>query len=204
VLLVDSEIEEYNNDMVDDLIPFSSCVACHNLTRVSANWLDKALVDKKAKPSRCPVCSSRNSSKKRQDKLKRAASLNLSHSKEEWQDILKKYHDKCLACGSGDAIVKDHIVPLDKGGDDSASNLQPLCSTCNSRKALKTIDFRPDHSSLISSEPLQRIKPNRATRERVVNLIAYLHDKKEEHQQAIQKIDKRLEDAQLKLKSMDP
>lgn len=40
----------------------------------------------------------------------------------------------CQMCGSEDRLTVDHIVPRVLGGDDSLSNLQVLCSTCNSSK----------------------------------------------------------------------
>lgn len=39
--------------------------------------------------------------------------------------------DKCALCGATENITKDHIVPLSRGGWTCASNLQPLCATCN-------------------------------------------------------------------------
>ena len=40
----------------------------------------------------------------------------------------------CQRCGSEERLTVDHIVPRILGGDDSMSNLQVLCSTCNSSK----------------------------------------------------------------------
>jgi 5-methylcytosine-specific restriction endonuclease McrA len=40
----------------------------------------------------------------------------------------------CQACGSDERLSVDHIVPRVLGGDDSPSNLQVLCSSCNSSK----------------------------------------------------------------------
>ena len=61
----------------------------------------------------------------------------------QWKAICAKYGNKCLCCGSPE-IHLDHIKPLSKGGEHTASNVQPLCGSCNSKKMAKTIDYRPD------------------------------------------------------------
>ena len=42
--------------------------------------------------------------------------------------------DECLACGSTDTLVLDHVVPISWGGADKPANLQTLCHMCNSLK----------------------------------------------------------------------
>ncbi|MFD9248513.1 HNH endonuclease [Streptomyces bottropensis] len=61
----------------------------------------------------------------------------------EWRQILAQYGHRCLACGSDGPLTIDHIVPVSKGGANTAANVQPLCSTCNTSKGTKTIDYRP-------------------------------------------------------------
>lgn len=67
-------------------------------------------------------------------------------SNEEWETIKAQYGNKCLGCGTPESEVLltiDHIIPISKGGRNDASNVQPLCQSCNSRKHAKTIDYRP-------------------------------------------------------------
>lgn len=64
---------------------------------------------------------------------------------EDWKEILTRYQNRCLCCGvSGgeEKLTADHVVPLSKGGSHDASNIQPLCHSCNSRKGTKIIDYR--------------------------------------------------------------
>lgn len=66
-------------------------------------------------------------------------------SVEEWGGILRRFGNKCLACGRGAdeiTISVDHVVPLSKGGTNSIDNIQPLCRSCNSKKHAKIIDYR--------------------------------------------------------------
>lgn len=57
-----------------------------------------------------------------------------SHTLEEWESLCDKYDNKCAACGSGEKLTKDHVIPLSKGGSDYIQNIQPLCRSCNSKK----------------------------------------------------------------------
>lgn len=65
-----------------------------------------------------------------------------SFTKQEWNDLLQAYGNRCLRCGSADKISADHIVPISKGGTNDIYNIQPLCKSCNSIKHTQTINYR--------------------------------------------------------------
>jgi len=46
----------------------------------------------------------------------------------------------CQMCGSEERLSVDHIIPRVLGGNDSLSNLQCLCSSCNSSKGGRFFD----------------------------------------------------------------
>ncbi len=59
------------------------------------------------------------------------------HSQEEWENLKVQYNWSCPSCKRSEPSIKltrDHVIPLSKGGLDSIENIQPLCSSCNSRK----------------------------------------------------------------------
>jgi 5-methylcytosine-specific restriction endonuclease McrA len=72
--------------------------------------------------------------------------LDKHFTAQEWKEILNKYENKCLCCGSTENITVDHIIPLSCGGTNIKDNLQPLCLTCNIRKHTKTIDYRDENN----------------------------------------------------------
>ena len=61
----------------------------------------------------------------------------------DWVDLCNKYENKCLCCGSKkDKLTIDHVIPLILGGTNTIENIQPLCGSCNSKKGIKTTDYR--------------------------------------------------------------
>ena len=61
---------------------------------------------------------------------------------QEWKEVLVKYGEFCLHCGSTEHITIDHVIALSQGGSNTKNNLQPLCKTCNCSKGIKAIDYR--------------------------------------------------------------
>ena len=77
-------------------------------------------------------------------RVQRVAGAAGACTEAEWQEIVARAGSRCLRCGASGAdvpLTKDHIVPLAKGGTNYASNLQPLCRSCNSWKGNREIDF---------------------------------------------------------------
>lgn len=42
---------------------------------------------------------------------------------------------RCVKCGSREKLEYDHIVPLSKGGSNTARNIELLCESCNRKKS---------------------------------------------------------------------
>ena len=49
------------------------------------------------------------------------------------------FGNKCVACNSPDNLHADHNIPLKRGGTNWASNLVPLCASCNCSKGATTL-----------------------------------------------------------------
>lgn len=46
---------------------------------------------------------------------------------------------RCVKCGSQEKLEYDHIIPLAKGGSNTARNIQLLCENCNRSKGANLI-----------------------------------------------------------------
>jgi len=84
----------------------------------------------------------------RSERLKKARQKG-THTEDEWQKLQQICNNKCVICGvekgnsHGNALCKDHIIPICLGGSDSIDNIQPICRNCNTGKTNKQIDARP-------------------------------------------------------------
>jgi 5-methylcytosine-specific restriction endonuclease McrA len=63
----------------------------------------------------------------------------------EWSALKAFYNHACLCCGKREPEIRltvDHVIPLEKGGSNFISNIQPLCASCNSAKGANSTDYR--------------------------------------------------------------
>ena len=92
---------------------------------------DRALNDYIAKEYAINTEYSRDLS--RTEKLRRE--LKPRHKK----IVLERDQYRCVHCDSHKNLCVDHKTPIAKGGDNSTSNLQTLCRSCNSSKGAKSM-----------------------------------------------------------------
>jgi hypothetical protein len=82
---------------------------------------------------------------RRNKRLERAKSrvsviqTNVSRRKPIADDIKvfvwKRDAGRCVKCGSRERLEYDHIIPIAKGGSNTARNIQLLCERCNREKS---------------------------------------------------------------------
>ncbi len=60
----------------------------------------------------------------------------------EWETLCNWFGNVCLRCGASAPLTVDHVVPLNIGGANDITNLQPLCVSCNSSKRDTLADYR--------------------------------------------------------------
>jgi 5-methylcytosine-specific restriction endonuclease McrA len=76
------------------------------------------------------------------------------YTPEEWTALKALYDHRCLCCGRREPEIRlepDHVIPLVKHGPNLIGNIQPLCKTCNRRKAAKTTDYRWPRIKIVNS-----------------------------------------------------
>lgn len=75
--------------------------------------------------------------------MSKRSSLSNTGSTSAWRKIRQSVINRdgcCQMCGTEERLSVDHIVPRHLGGDDNVTNLQVLCSSCNSSKGGRFFD----------------------------------------------------------------
>lgn len=58
----------------------------------------------------------------------------------EWQMMQAVHMWACSYCGVfGVKLTRDHVIPLNRGGEHNIKNIVPACLQCNSSKGDKTV-----------------------------------------------------------------
>lgn len=50
------------------------------------------------------------------------------------REVFRRDGGRCAACGSGELLQFDHVIPVALGGSSTPANLQLLCAPCNRDK----------------------------------------------------------------------
>lgn len=50
------------------------------------------------------------------------------------REVWRRDQGRCIQCGSQERLEIDHMIPVSKGGSNTARNLQLLCEMCNRSK----------------------------------------------------------------------
>lgn len=83
---------------------------------------------------------------KRNERVAPPPTTRRRFSREERIALRRRQNSRCMYCGvtlNRNNLSIDHIQPLDRGGPDTAANLQATCKYCNSRKGNQTdAEFR--------------------------------------------------------------
>ncbi len=53
------------------------------------------------------------------------------------REVWRRDQGRCVKCESRDKLEFDHIIPVSKGGSNTARNVELLCQDCNRRKSNK-------------------------------------------------------------------
>jgi 5-methylcytosine-specific restriction endonuclease McrA len=78
-------------------------------------------------------------------RARRSAAKAGDFTEEEWLAIKERHAFRCLCCGRVEPEIRleaDHVVAVEQNGPHVASNIQPLCRTCNAAKGTKATDYR--------------------------------------------------------------
>lgn len=59
---------------------------------------------------------------------------------DQWEEIKASQKYRCAMCHKKKPLTRDHIIPITKGGQHTASNIQALCRSCNTKKGNRLLE----------------------------------------------------------------
>jgi hypothetical protein len=68
----------------------------------------------------------------------RANEITISDTIREWERE-QELPKLCVFCGTKDDLSTDHLIPKNRGGDDTADNLVLACKSCNASRGDKGV-----------------------------------------------------------------
>lgn len=81
----------------------------------------------------------------------RARKASVPHERYSPKAIFEKHNWLCVYCGEP-AKALDHVIPLFRGGSDTAKNLVAACRSCNSSKGHKLLsEWTPPKSRVMTN-----------------------------------------------------
>ncbi len=69
----------------------------------------------------------------------KSPSVNRRISTQTKNAVWRRDRGRCVDCGSQARLEFDHIIPVSKGGSNTARNIQLLCEKCNRKKSDKIL-----------------------------------------------------------------
>ena len=136
----------------------SKCIREHTLSHDRERASQKTRNSLKVKP--CKVCGivgsltlkkrycvecrraralerGRKTAKEQKQKRRAAkAGVRFEFSERAWKELLVAFGNRCAYCNRVDnALTKDHVTPISRGGEHTAENIVPACRRCNGRKS---------------------------------------------------------------------
>ncbi|MFC1574416.1 HNH endonuclease [Candidatus Latescibacterota bacterium] len=98
----------------------------------------------------CSKCRSKLENRERKEKFDSFINENIDNSsvqttsrnrrtipKAVQREVWRRDEGKCVYCGSQRDLEYDHVIPVSKGGSNTARNIQLLCEKCNGEKSDK-------------------------------------------------------------------
>jgi hypothetical protein len=103
----------------------------------------------------------------------------LKSGRMSWSNLTREFKHEisrghsCVYCGSASGIQLDHVIPISKGGPDTADNMVMVCRACNASKGDKDL-----YHWWVYEKHLDKDEIPRAAVGRYLKLIYDMHNMK--------------------------
>lgn len=120
----------------------SNCKACKaiQVKRWTQQNADRLAARARERYKSRPDVREKSHARSKLAKYKRKATLKTAvanFTAEQWRLIKAAYNHRCAYCGERKPLTQDHVLPISKGGQHTASNIVPACRSCNSSKGAR-------------------------------------------------------------------